>query len=1259
MELRLLGPLELVGGDGQPITLPAGKPRALLGLLGVASGTVLSVDRIVDVLWFGRPPATAGKVVQGYVSRLRKLLPDGVLLTRTPGYELRLDEWQLDLTRFERLRREAAATFAAGRHQESLQLLQEGLALWRGPPLADVADELDLPGEVARLEESRLTALEERFETELALGRGAELVADLEGLVAAHPLRERLRHELMVALYRADRQADALSVYQETRAMLVDELGLEPSQSLQRLERAILRQDPALVHADTAPASVPPPSDLGLPAQVRKTVTVLVWEVVASTEAGERLDPESRSLIMGRYFESAAAVVRRNGGTIERFTGEAGMAVFGVPLLHEDDAVRALRAAAELRVGLAGLNRGLEPGFRTTLELQIGVDTGEVVTGSPERLVIGDVVNAAARLQRSAAPGEILLGAATLGLARDVVTAEKLETAALKSDDGIEAFRLTMVRPDAPKAARRLDVPMVGRADVLRRLEDAFSSAVNERSCRLCTVVGPAGVGKSRLADAFLARVAATVVRGRCLSYGEGITYWPVAEVVEQLGAHDELLAASPGAATAIRGALGQSEASTSDEIAWAVRKLLEASAAERPLVVVFDDVHWGETTFLDLVEHVAYLARDAPILLLCLARPELIERRADWGSGSPNATRVVLDPLDALETDELIQHLLAGEELESDLLARIRAASAGNPLFVEEMLAMVLESGTREVIVPPTIKALLAARLDQLNPAERAVLGRASVEGELFHRGAVEAMSVPTSPVGRQLVALVRKELVRPAPAQLPGEDGYRFRHLLIRDSAYEALPKAERAELHVRFAAWLEERRVRVAEQDEIIAYHLEQAHEYLVSLGPAEAYVLALGRRAAGRLSAAGGRAFARGDMGAASNLLRRAVRLIPELDSGRLALLTDLSEALMEIGEFDLAELYLDEAANAAQAADDARLVADAVLTRLLVQHFTTEDLAAWRATVAHETSKLIPLLEELDAHAELAKAWRLTQFVYGPVCQWGKQVEAAQHGLRHAQLAGNRRLEARLASSYVMGLCEGPMPVAEAIRRTRDIIDGQPPDRQAEAMVRCLLGYLLAMDADFDAARDEYGRGAELLDDLAKGVMSASATIAAARIELLASNPEEATRTLQALYDSLGQLGERYFRPLVGALLAHALLAQGAVDQASNVVTEADEQADADDTETQVLLRSVRARLCAAADASELARELAREALQLTAAADAPGMRADALVALADVLTATGSASDAAAALAEARALYEQKGNRAAAAQLPAAAADAA
>src|SRR5581483_11466223 len=377
--------------------------------------------------------------------------------------------------------------------------------------------------------------------------------------------------------------------------------------------------------------------------QQRKTVTVLFCDVVGSTALGESTDPEALRGLLARYFERMRALVERHGGTVEKFIGDAVMAVFGVPVVHEDDAVRALRAAAEMRDALPELGVGG----------RIGVATGEVVTGTEERLATGDAVNVAARLQQAAAPGEILVGGETRALARDAIVAEELEPLTLKGKQApVTAYRLVSVVPDAPGVARRLDAPMVGRVAERRLLDDAFANAVRRRTCALFTLLGTAGVGKSRLVREFLSGVDANVCEGRCLSYGDGITYWPVVEIVKQLGGADH-----EGPIAAL---LGESDVPTSpEEIAWAVRKLLERTAADRPLIVVFDDLHWGEATFLDLVEHVADLARDAPILLLCLARPDLLDRRPGWGGGKLNATTVLLEPLDAQETDELIERLL------------------------------------------------------------------------------------------------------------------------------------------------------------------------------------------------------------------------------------------------------------------------------------------------------------------------------------------------------------------------------------------------------------------------------------------------------------------------------------------------------------------------------------------------------------------------------------------------------------------------
>ena len=586
-------------------------------------------------------------------------------------------------------------------------------------------------------------------------------------------------------------------------------------------------------------------------------MTVLFCDVEGSTSLGESVDPEALRALLFRYFERIKEIVESHGGTIEKFVGDAVMAVFGVPVLHEDDALRAVRAASEILEALPALG----------VQARIGVNTGEVVTGTEERLATGDAVNVAARLEKAAAPGTVLLGSETARLVRSAVELLSVEPLDLKGKaEPVPAYRLLEVHDEQP---RRLDTAMVGRERELRGLREAFERSAHDRSCQLFTVLGVAGVGKSRLAAEFLGGIEAQVLLGRCLSYGEGITYAPVIEIVKQLGE----LPAGKEFVTPIRALLGESDVATSaDEIAWAFRKLLERQAQARPLVCVFDDVHWGEERFLDLVEHVADLSRDAPILLLCMARPELLERRADWGGGKWNATTVLLEPLDADETHRLLDVLGADE---GKLRTKIAAAAEGNPLYLQEIVALVRESGGSEIVVPPTIQALLAARLDQLDPAERHVLERGSVEGRTFHRSAVEALSDGDGQLSQHLVSLVRKQLVRPASTRREDDDAYRFRHLLIRDAAYEGLPKTLRSELHERMAVW-EEARADLGERDEIVGHHLERAVRYKQELGQVD---LELARSAGERLAVRGPPSVvARATTAAAAALLGRAAELL---------------------------------------------------------------------------------------------------------------------------------------------------------------------------------------------------------------------------------------------------------------------------------------------------------------------------------------------------------------------------------------------
>ncbi len=500
--------------------------------------------------------------------------------------------------------------------------------------------------------------------------------------------------------------------------------------------------------------------------EVRKTVTVLFCDVTGSTALGESTDPEALRGLLARYFERMKEIVEQHGGTVEKFIGDAVMAVFGVPLVHEDDALRACRAALAMRDAFGEL------GIRG----RIGVNSGEVVAGTAERLVTGDAVNVAARLEQAAQPGDVLIGEATLGLVRSAVEVEPIEPLSVKGkSEPVPAFRLLAA---AQASERTHGQRFVGRERELALVRSHWERALSGPGCELVTVVGEAGVGKSRLIAEALTPIDARIVGGSCLPYGEGITYWPVVEVLKQLAA----LPSDPAAAASIRSLLRESDEGTSaEEIAWAFRKLLEEQA---PLVVLFDDVQWGEETFLDLIDGVALLSSGAPLLIVCMARPELVERRPSW----PVTLR--LEPLPDGVVDALI-----GDQVPHGLRERIAAAAGGNPpLFVSEMLAMA--SGSEAVEVPPSLRALLAARLDQLDAAERRVLERGAVQGELFHRGAVQALSPEESQVTPRLAGLTRKQLIRPATAQFAGEDGFRFRHLLIRDTAYDALPKAVRAE-------------------------------------------------------------------------------------------------------------------------------------------------------------------------------------------------------------------------------------------------------------------------------------------------------------------------------------------------------------------------------------------------------------------------------------------------------------------------------
>jgi class 3 adenylate cyclase/tetratricopeptide (TPR) repeat protein len=940
----------------------------------------------------------------------------------------------------------------------------------------------------------------------------------------------------------------------------------------------------------------------------RKVVTVLFCDVVDSTVLGESTDPEAVRATLARYFERMKGILEHHGGSVEKFIGDAVMAVFGVPVVHEDDALRACRAAVEMRAAFPGLG----------VEGRIGISTGEVVTGTEERLATGDALNVAARLQQAAQPGEVLLGLPTLALVGEAVDVEPLQPLVLKGKtEPVPAYRLLRVR-QAPE--RQHEALFVGRARELAIVREAWERVRTEQRCELVTLVGTAGVGKSRLVLEFLSSVEATVVRGRCLPYGAGITYWPVVEVLKQL----DMLPADHDAAAAIRSLLGESDAGTSaEEIAWAFRKTLEEAAAERAVVVVFDDIQWGEETFRDLIEHVALLSSGASILVLCMARPELTEHHAAW----PVALR--LEPLADAEVRELI-----AERVPERLRERIATAAAGNPLFIEAMLAMAGE-GDEEVTVPPTLQALLAARLDQLDPAERSVLERAAVEGEIFHRGAVQALAPDETQVTPRLAALVRKELIRPDKPQLLGEDGFRFRHLLLRDAAYDALPKATRADLHERYASWLEQHETELVEQDELLGYHLEQACLYRRGLGMVDDGVLE--RAARRRLAAGGYRAAFRQDYGAAASLLERATAVVsaPEID---LALEAELSFALLWCGRGDRAIDRADGLVARARAAGDrvgelCGRILGAVLRIDREQKGMTERLAAL-------VDQALPVFEAAGDDLAQYIGYRGLAAVAGMRAQADAELEADEQAFAHARRAGHQ--PPMLLGGRASGRFFGTTPASKLLAW----LDENEPTAGRDQFLRAYRAGTLAMLGHFDEARTILAQQRAELTSRGGGILLANIiAFESVWVEQWAGNPVAAVEFAREGWRLHEELGEQGFLAQAAVSLAQALYALDRLEEADAWAGRAAELGAKDDVAKEMLWRQVRAKVLARHGDHAEAQRIAREAVGICDATQLLNAQGDAYSDLGEVLLLAGRLEDARSALGEAHARYARKENR--------------
>ena len=939
MDFRVLGPLEVTAG-GRTLDLGAAKQRALLAVLLLHPNQAVSATRLIDELWGESPIASAAKVVQGYVSGLRKVLGAEVIVTTAGGYLVRLDPRQLDSARFEALAAEGQACLQDDPARAG-ELLREALALWRGRPLEGVVLESVGSSEAERLEELRLAALEQRIEADLALGRDG-LVGELQALVDAHPYRERMRAHLMLALYRSGRQAEALAAYRETRTLLADELGLEPSAELQRLERQMLVQAPELdTPARPAAAAPPPPRRREPAASARRLVSVVVATIAESSALAERLDPESLHGVLDRCSEIWAVALERHGGTIERHLGDGVVGIFGLAESHEDDPLRAVRAATEMRDAAAEIGDQLERDHGARVGLRLGIDSGHVfVADDPRRgtVAAGDAIALAEGLAQIGAGGEILLGARAFALLERIVRAEPLSPFAVEGRAAaVRAWRLEGLTDDAPVLVRVHAPPFVGRERELGELRQALSAVATSSTCHLATIVGAAGLGKSRLAEELAAEIGdrATVVVGRCPPYGDGLAYRPLEEMVRQLGDGDR----SPGIAGLVEG---------DDRAASIVRRCRarsgrptspprrrrrpgrsagssRASRASAPSSRSSTTSTGPSPTLLDLLEYVVAFSSDAPILI-ALPRPA----GAPGGPplvGGAAAEAIQLVALEALP-DAQARALVGGPG--GAVAGAHRPGSSRGPTATRcsSSSSSPPRSTARRRPFRRRLHAVLAARIDRLEPGERILLAPRRGRGPQLPRR--RARRAPSRGRGDAPAGAGARQLIQPDRTELAGEDAFRFTHGLIRDAAYEGMPKQLRAELHERVARWTAQR---PAHQDEIVGFHLERAYRSRVELAPARRARAGAGARGVG---APGGRGADRARSAATrppahgcwSGPRRSWRRRTPRVARS----CRELGGALFDAGRLADADRVLAEAIELAAAAGDAALGARARVER---------------------------------------------------------------------------------------------------------------------------------------------------------------------------------------------------------------------------------------------------------------------------------------------------------------------------------------
>ncbi len=1031
-----------------------------------------------------------------------------------------------------------------------------------------------------------------------------------------------------------------------------------------RMCGAVLDEDARFCDACGTPsgdaATAPAPA-----AASRKVVTVLFADLSGSTALEERMDAESVRSILDRFYAGMRTEVERHSGRVVKFTGDGVMAAFGVPDVHEDDAARAVDAALSMREELEQLADDLQ----LDVALNIGINTGEVVVSETDDDVVGDAVNVAARLEGAAQGGEILVGEDTWRLTRSTSRYEPVVPLTLKGKaEPVPAYRLLSVDERTADSAA---APFVGREAELGKLLTAFEEAVDANAARLVTIIGSPGLGKTRLARELMSELSdvARVRETRCDPAGSS-TFAPIADTlraaagISETDTEDEVLAALAARIPeddpdrdriAMRaGAIfGVGQAGTTEETFWAIRRIIEAAARVQPVVFVLDDIHWAEPLLLDLIEHLAEWIRDAPVLLIGTARPELRDLRPSLAEGGRATAVIALEGLDREATAKLALNLLGADELPAELLAKIPVSTEGNPLFVRELVRMLVDDGVlmrtgdgwtvtvdvEAIQVPPTIQSLLSARVDRLRSDERTVVELAAVVGKEFYRGALYDLAPPAVKelVDGCLESLRRKELVEPVGTYWIDEPVYRFHHVLIRDAAYRRLLKESRADLHERVAEWLERKTAGVlGEHDELLGYHLEQAHDYKRQLGRHDDD---LGRRAAALLGAAARRALDGDDLPAAATLSGRALDRLADDDLGRPELLLIRCEALLSMGDVSQGAPAVVEFERLATTP---RLSAWATCFNGHLANLTApERLNETEAVVAAAAAELAGLGDQ----AGTAKAHTVHASTLAGLGRFAECEAVLDDALTAARAANDRRRITATLGSAPHAALWGPNPVSRAGGRCLDIVrllritTGSPAVEQTS--LRCQ-AVLEAFRGRADAARSMLRKAQRALTELGLQHELLETEQFAGIVELVAGDAAAAIVHLRTAHDGFRKVGVDVLAAQSAALLARAHLMLGEEVEAEAFVGTS-EQLGSQDLKTAIAWRSVKAEILARRGGFDEARRLAEAAVELAEGTDALYDHGIACRSLANVLRAAGDAAGARRADERAFALFERKG----------------